>query len=149
MAAPAPQLLLSNQLCAALYRASRAATRTYAPQLAEFNLTYPQYLTLLVLWEADEAMSVGDIGVRLHLDSATLTPLLKRLEQAGYVQRFRDRNDERRVIVSLTPEGTALQRKAADIPGQVFPCFGLSLTDARELLREVTAVFEALEANEQ
>lgn len=147
MAPSPPQLALGNQLCAALYRASRAATRAYAPVLAELNLTYPQYLTMLVLWEADEPLSVGDIGTRLHLDSATLTPLLKRLEQAGYVQRTRDPLDERRVKVSLTRAGTALQRKAADVPGRVFSCFGLSLTEARDLLHEVSAVVESLETN--
>ncbi len=127
-----PQLQLDNQLCFALYRASRAVIRSYGPALDELGLTYLQYLTMMVLWEK-APLSVGEIGERLHLDSGTLTPLLKRLEEAGLVSRDRDPDDERRVAVSLTREGRALRRKAEDVPLRVGSCFGLSAAEAREL----------------
>jgi MarR family transcriptional regulator, organic hydroperoxide resistance regulator len=140
-----PQLELDNQLCFALYRASRAAVRAYGPLLVELGLTYPQYMTMLVLWGADGPLPVSRIGERLALDSGTLTPLLKRLEEQGLVERRRDPGDERRVLVSVTAEGTALRARAAGIPGAIFPRYGLTLADARELLREVTGLAEALE----
>ena len=96
-------LALDDQLCFKLYAASRAVIRSYKPLLEPLGLTYPQYLVMLVLWEHDAAMPVGAVGSDLQLDSGTLTPLLKRLEQAGLVQRTRDVADERRVLVSLTP----------------------------------------------
>jgi DNA-binding MarR family transcriptional regulator len=100
-----PEQELDLQLCFALYSASRAVTRTYAPLLAEAGLTYPQYVTLLALWEDPaRSRSVGELGERLHLDSGTLTPLLKRLAGLGYVTRARDASDERRVLVTLTDE---------------------------------------------
>ena len=106
-----PWLALDHQLCFALYSASLAMTRLYKPVLEPLGLTYPQYLAMLVLWEGD-GIPVGQLGERLHLDTGTLTPLLKRLESAGWVQRLRDANDERRVLLQLTPEGRALQRRA-------------------------------------
>ena len=139
------QLELDNQLCFALYRASRAVVRAYGPLLAELGLTYPQYMTMLVLWQADEPLPVSRIGERLALDSGTLTPLLKRLEDQGLVERRRDPDDERRVLVSVTAEGAALRAAAADVPAAVFPRYGLTLADARELLRDVTGLAEALE----
>jgi DNA-binding MarR family transcriptional regulator len=127
-----PQLQLDNQLCFALYRASRAVIRSYGPALEELGLTYPQYVTMLVLWERSP-LSVGEVGERLHLDSGTLTPLLKRLEEAGLVSRSRDPQDERRVVVALTPAGRALRRRAEDVPRRVASCFGLGAAQAREL----------------
>lgn len=106
---------LDEQLCFALYRASRAVVRAYADLLAPLGLTYPQYLTMLVLWETD-GVPVKRLGERLVLDSATLTPLLKRLEQQGLVSRRRDVDDERVVRIHLTPAGRALQEKARDVP---------------------------------
>ena len=111
-------LKLDTQLCFALYSASLAMTRLYRDLLAELDLTYPQYLVMLVLWEQD-GVRVSDIGDRLHLDSATLTPLLKRLEQAGLVSRTRSTDDERSVIVALTDEGRALKGRARSVPGKV------------------------------
>jgi DNA-binding MarR family transcriptional regulator len=111
-------LRLDSQLCFALYSASLAMTRLYRDLLAELDLTYPQYLVLLVLWEGD-GVRVSDIGDRLHLDSATLTPLLKRLEQGGLVSRTRSVDDERSVIIALTGEGRALRSRAAGVPGKV------------------------------
>lgn len=106
---------LDEQLCFALYSASRAVTAAYRPLLDELGITYPQYLVLLVLWE-DQDCSVGHLGHRLHLDSGTLSPLLKRLESGGLVIRRRAADDERRVEVSLTPAGRTLEARAACIP---------------------------------
>ena len=117
-------LRLEDQLCFALYSASRAVSSAYRPLLDELNLTYPQYLVLLVLWE-DEACSIGQLGDRLHLDSGTLSPLIKRLEAAGLVRRQRSNADERRVDVTLTADGRALEDRAACIPERL-----LGSTDA-------------------
>ena len=110
-----PELLLDNRLCFAMYSTSLAMTKLYKPLLAELGLTYPQYLVLLVLWEADD-ISVSALGERLYLDSGTLTPLLKRMETAGWLKRTRASDDERRVHVTLTPAGLALRDRAAKIP---------------------------------
>ena len=109
-------LMLENQLCFALYSTSLAMTKLYKPLLAKLELTYPQYVVMLVLWEQDGLM-VSEIGERLFLDSGTLTPLLKRLEASGLVTRVRDAGDERRVHVKLTTQGRALKAKAKPIPG--------------------------------
>lgn len=112
-----PQLALDQQLCFALYDASRALVRAYGPLLEPLGLTYPQYVAMLALWEDPEPVTVGALGNRLGLDSGTLTPLLKRLEQSGLVQRRRDSDDERRVLVTLSSAGWALRDQALDIPG--------------------------------
>jgi MarR family transcriptional regulator, organic hydroperoxide resistance regulator len=111
-------LALDAQLCFALYSASLAMTKLYKPLLAPLGLTYPQYLVMLVLWESD-GQPVNAIGERLSLDSGTLTPLLKRLQGAGLVQRQRDVSDERRVLIQLTGEGRALKDQALAIPQEV------------------------------
>lgn len=116
MSVHAPQLGLDQLLCFALYDASRALIRAYRPLLEPLGLTYPQYVAMLALWEESEPVTVGALGDRLGLDSGTLTPLLKRLEQSGLVQRHRDPEDERRVLVTLTSAGWALRDEAADIP---------------------------------
>jgi DNA-binding MarR family transcriptional regulator len=144
MAQRIPQLELDNQLCFALYDASRAVIRAYGPLLADLGITYPQYLSLLVLWEADAPVSVGELGERLHLDSGTLTPLLKRLEHLGLVVRRRDPADERRVLVRLTPEGSQLRARAADIPGMLFPRYGIDIATAEELKERLVALTAAL-----
>ncbi len=110
--------LLDQQLCFALYSSSLAMTKLYKPLLAPLGLTYPQYLALLVLWERD-GLTVSELGERLFLDSGTLTPLLKRMEAAGWLQRERASDDERRVIVSLTTEGRALRQKSKRVPLQL------------------------------
>ena len=110
-----PQLRLDNQLCFLFHRISRELTAAYRPLLADLGLTYPQYLVMLVLWE-DDGLGVGEIGVRLSLDSGTLSPLLRRLESAGLVERRRAESDERRVSIHLTPTGRALEAQAADVP---------------------------------
>ena len=115
---PSPAALrLDNQVCFALYSASLAMTKLYKPLLEAIGLTYPQYLVMLVLWEQD-GITVSELGERLYLDSGTLTPLLKRLESGGNIQRLRDAADERRVRIRLTSQGRALRDKAEAIP----PC---------------------------
>jgi len=116
-AAPAVPLL-DNQLCFALYSTGLAMNKVYRKLLRKLDLTYPQYLVMLVLWERD-AVTVSDIGARLFLDSATLTPLLKRLETAGLLTRNRSAADERQVVVALTDAGRAMAREAAGIQEQV------------------------------
>lgn len=111
------QLKLDNQLCFLLYSASRSMTRRYRPLLDELELTYPQYLVMMVLWENQgKTCSIGDIGELLMLDTGTLTPLLKRLEQNGLLNRQRGKDDERRVDVLLTEKGAALRAKAEQVP---------------------------------
>ena len=120
------QLRLENQLCFALYSATNAMIRAYRPWLEQLDLTYPQYLALLVLWQED-GVSVKQLGEQLHLDSGTLTPLLKRLEAKGLVTRGRRENDERVRVLVLTEAGQALRQQAAQIP-EAMRC-QLSLTD--------------------
>jgi DNA-binding MarR family transcriptional regulator len=139
-----PQLDLDLQLCFPLYATARAVTRAYAPLLEPHGLTYPQYLTLLALWSGPQTMAVGEIGDRLRLDSGTLTPVLKRLESAGFVERRRDADDERRVLVSLTPAGDALQDELAQVPGQVATSLGLTLEEGIQLRVLLDRVLEHL-----
>ena len=115
---PSESLALDSQLCFKLYAASRAVIRGYKPMLDQLGLTYPQYLVMLVLWQKDD-VTVSEIGEQLFLDSATLTPLLKRLESAGLINRQRTRQDERQVAVTLTEAGRALRVKAEAIPEAV------------------------------
>ncbi len=132
-------LHLDDQLCFALYAASRAVTAAYQPLLAPLGLTYPQYLAMLVLWEAD-GVPVKRLGERLHLDSGTLTPLLKRLATQGLVRRTRDAADERVVRIALTAAGKQLRRRAACIPHKLACKAGRPLTDLarlRDQLREL------------
>lgn len=111
-------LALDQQLCFALYSSSLAMTKLYKPLLEPLNLTYPQYLVMLVLWERD-GITVSEVGERLTLDSGTLTPLLKRLQTSGLLARQRDTEDERRVFVKLTAAGRALKGRAAKVPPQI------------------------------
>jgi DNA-binding MarR family transcriptional regulator len=146
-----PQLELDRQLCFALYTASRAIVRAYGPLLEGTGLTYPQYITLLVLWEDEERpRTVGELGERLHLDSGTLTPVLKRLASAGYVTRSRDEADERRVLVALTSEGLALRDRLATVPQSLFErCQGLDVTATSSLRDQLAELTTALESNVQ
>ncbi len=114
-----PSLLLDHQLCFALYSTTHAMNKLYRRLLEQLGLTYPQYLVMMVLWEKD-GLTVSEIGERLFLDSATLTPLLKRLESMGILGRERSAADERQVIVSLTESGRTLKRTAAQVPQEVF-----------------------------
>ena len=130
---------LDHQLCFALYSSSLVMTKLYKPVLSALGLTYPQYLVLLVLWETD-AVSVSDLGTRLFLDSGTLTPLLKRLETAGWLTRLRAVDDERRVVVSLTSAGRALRRKAQHVPNEVACASGCELEELADLTRRLQAL---------
>jgi MarR family transcriptional regulator, organic hydroperoxide resistance regulator len=144
MTAGYPQLEPDAQLCLPLYAASRAVTRRYGDLLAATGLTYPQYLAMLALWSA-APLSVGDIGTRLHLDTGTLTPLLKRLERAGLVLRRRDAADERRVLVEPTADGWALRDRVADVPGELGRSLRLSADDARQLRHLLDKVIGSLD----
>jgi DNA-binding MarR family transcriptional regulator len=115
---PAPSLALDQQLCFALYSTMLGVQKVYRVLLKSLGLTYPQYLVMLVLWERSD-LTVSEIGERLFLDSPTLTPLLKRMEAAGFVARNRSGTDERQVIVSLTAAGKRLRERAVAIPGCV------------------------------
>lgn len=138
-------LKLSNQLCFAIYSAGHAFNRLYKPLLDPLGLTYPQYLVMLTLWEEDD-QTVGGIGEKLLLDSSTLTPLLKRLEAAGFVGRARDPADERQVRIRLTPQGRALRDKAADLPASVVCASGRTAAALQDLKREIVALRDALNA---
>jgi len=138
-------LLLDNQLCFLVYRLHRGVTDRYRPVLAELGLTYPQYLVMLVLWES-APMTVGQIGSRLHLDSGTLSPLLKRLEAAGLIERARDRADERSVVVSPTDEGRALREQAQTVPVEIGPCLADSPGDYRVVRDQLTAMLARVDA---
>ena len=132
---------LANQLCFPLYAAARNVTGLYTPLLKPLGLTYTQYIALLVLWERD-GISVTEIGEKLMLDNGTLSPLLKKLEQAGYVSRQRSRGDERVVVITLTDAGKALQEKAKDVPLQAAGCIDLSPDKAQMLY---TLLYELLD----
>jgi len=125
-------LLLDRQLCFALYSASRALTRAYGPLLEPLGITYPQYVVFLALWERD-GRPVHELGTCLGLDSGTLTPLLKRLEERGLVERRRDREDERVVKIYLTADGKALRAKAKRIPQAIAEKTGYDVTDPKQL----------------
>ena len=136
-------LALDKQLCFALYSASLAMTKVYKPLLAPLGLTYPQYLVMLALWEHD-GQSVSALGDKLALDSGTLTPLLKRLEAQGRLGRERDAQDERRVIVRLTPAGRQLKAEARRIPPEIGRASGCELSQIIDLTRQLTAMRDAL-----
>jgi DNA-binding MarR family transcriptional regulator len=137
---PALPFTLDEQLCFALYSTSLAMTKAYKPLLENLGLTYPQYLAMLVLWETDD-VAVKDMAARLNLDPATVTPLLKRLEAQGLVERVRGTDDERLVYIRLTGAGKALKRQAREVPGEILcatqqsPEFLLRLRDDLTRLR--------------
>ncbi|ATZ95984.1 MarR family winged helix-turn-helix transcriptional regulator [Dickeya fangzhongdai] len=135
-------LRLDGQLCFALYSANLAMNKLYRRLLTELNLTYPQYLVMLVLWERD-GITVSELGERLFLDSATLTPLLKRLQTAGLVTRRRGTEDERQVLIELTDDGRELQNKAKAVPEGVFCAAECNI----EQLRAIKTDLETLRAS--
>jgi DNA-binding MarR family transcriptional regulator len=136
-------LLLGNQLCFAVYSTAHAFNRFYKPMLDRLGLTYPQYLVMLVLWEQD-GLPVKEIGERLFLDSGTLTPLLKRLEAAGFVKRTRSTEDERQVIVALTSQGGALKEKARSLPLSILAASECSVAELAALKKEVESLRDKL-----
>lgn len=144
---PGPGLGLDEQLCFSLYAASRAVRARYRPLLDDLGLTYPQYLVMLVLWESGP-ISVRGLGRRLHLDSGTLSPVLKRLEAAGLVVRHRGVPDDRSVEVTLTSAGRALRSRAERIPPQVADATGLGRSDFLRLVAELEALSARLASSE-
>lgn len=137
-------LQLDHQLCFALYSTSLAMTKIYKPILSELGLTYPQYLVMLVLWEHGE-LTISELGGRLTLDSGTLTPLLKRLESAGFVHRARDAEDERRVLVSLTDAGRSLRSAAEGIPEKLLCAMQCSVDEIQALTARLHGLRSTLE----
>ncbi|HTH95962.1 MAG TPA: MarR family transcriptional regulator [Stellaceae bacterium] len=138
-------LLLDEQLCFALYSTFHAVSKTYQPHLRRLGLTYPQYLAMLVLWENAD-LTVGELGVRLHLDSGTLTPLLKRLEAAGLVQRQRSVQDERQVRITLTETGIALREQAKSVPKAMACAMDTVPADILNLREELIRLRDKLNA---
>ena len=136
---------LDEQLCFPLYAAARLVVQAYTPLLRKLHLTYPQYLVLMVLWEADGA-SVQQIGERLYLDSGTLTPLLKRLEANGLVARIRDVGDERRVHINLTPSGRRLKARAASVPACLLAASQCSLDELVSLTQQMQQLRDRIKA---
>ncbi|OXM83568.1 MarR family winged helix-turn-helix transcriptional regulator [Paenibacillus rigui] len=137
-------LKLDNQLCFAVYALSREITKIYRPHLEELGLTYTQYVTLLALWEEDD-ITVKELGARLYLDSGTLTPLLKRLEQMGLIRRVRDVKDERNVLIQLTEQGKALKERAYEIPEKVFCHLGLDPQEISQWRKQLTQLTHTIQ----
>ncbi len=134
-------LKLSNQLCFPLYATSKEIVKRYKPYLDEIGLTYTQYITMMVLWEHKE-LNVKELGNYLYLDSGTLTPLLKKLEEKGYIKRVRDAHDERNVIISLTKEGSKLKDKALKIPEAMADCVNLNEEESKVLYKLLYKLLE-------
>ncbi|MBQ3899615.1 MAG: MarR family transcriptional regulator [Lachnospiraceae bacterium] len=137
-------LKLENQICFPLYAASREIIKRYHPFLTELDLTYTQYITLMVLWE-DKEISVKDLGKKLYLDSGTLTPVLKNLECRGLITRNRCQSDERVLIAKITDEGMALREKAVIVPYQMSGCSKLDEQDAKDLYRLLYKLLGSME----
>jgi DNA-binding MarR family transcriptional regulator len=139
---------LDGMLCFAIHSTAHAIQRANKPFMDQLGLTYPQYLVMVVLWAGDD-LTVGSIGDRLFLESSTLTPLLKRLEAAGYVTRVRDAADERQVRIRLTEAGRALQEKAKQTPGWVRLAFSDGVEEARDLTRRMTELRDRVSAPQE
>lgn len=138
------QLKLENQLCFPLYACAKEVVRKYKPYLDEIGLTYTQYIAMLVMWEYG-SMNVKSLGQRLYLDSGTLTPLLKKLENAGLITRSRSHADERNLIVALTPRGQTLEDRAKDIPHKMSACINLAPDEAAALYGLLHKVLNSFE----
>ena len=157
-AAPTPSLVLEDQLCFALHRATRAVTRGYGPLLSRLGLTYPQYLVMLTLWQVESdasaetdaptpdagALGVGALRDRLGMDNGTITPLVRRLAGMGLVTRERDVHDERRVLVRLTDEGRALRASARTVPVNALTRIPLDATERQVLMDLLNRITEAV-----
>lgn len=137
-------LLLNNQMCFALYATSRAITKKYAELLADLGLTYPQYLTLLALWEHD-GKGVHELAQKLEIEGATMTPLLQRMEKLGFVTRKRGTEDERRVNVFLTEKGKALRAKALSVPSALGCAMGVDDAQAQAVIFELSKIRASLQ----
>jgi MarR family transcriptional regulator, organic hydroperoxide resistance regulator len=143
---PPPSAVLEDQLCFALYAASRAMTARYRPLLDAIGLTYPQYLVMMLLWEEDN-QTVGQLGARLSLDSGTLSPLLKRLTTAGLVTRHRRVEDERSVAIALTDAGRALREKADAISEEIICALDLDRADFADLKAKLNLITDRVTTN--
>ena len=143
MEQPFDPLRLEAQLCFPLYAASREVIKQYYPVLEQLDLTYTQYVTMMVVWE-EKRLTAGALGKRLFLDSGTLTPVLKALEKKGYLTRTRSKEDERVLLVELTEAGEALKAKAAEVPHKVGACIPLDPDDAKELYRLLYTLLDRL-----
>ena len=141
---PAPSVVLDDQLCFALYAASRAVTARYRPMLDELGLTYPQYLVMMLLWEEDN-QTVGQLGTKLALDSGTLSPLLKRLTAAGLVTRHRRVEDERSVSIALTDAGRGLKDRAFAISESMIGAIGFDTEDFSDLMGRLRLLTERVQ----
>ncbi|WML37493.1 MarR family transcriptional regulator [Clostridium sp. OS1-26] len=137
-------LKLDNQLCFALYACAKEVTKIYKPFLDKFGITYTQYITLLALWEEDN-ITVKELGKKLHLDSGTLTPLLKKLEHMEILKRIRDTEDERNVYVKLSEKGMKMKDKALEIPGKVFCSTGMSMEEVLDLREKLKLLLNNLQ----
>ena len=138
-------LMLGDQLCFAVYSTAHAFNRFYKPLLDKLGLTYPQYLVMMVLWEQD-GVPVKDIGEKLFLDSGTLTPLLKRMEAADLIKRARSTQDERQVLIALTPHGHALRERARAVPQAMLASSACSVGELFEMKNELVALRDKLNA---
>jgi len=138
-----PMLKLDNQLCFSVYALSRLITKAYQPLLDALGVTYPQYLVLLLLWE-HQALTVKELGEKLLLDSGTLTPLLKRMEQRGWLGRSRAIHDERSVIATLLPAGRALEQQAQEIPTKLGMCFDMTPEQITSLRQQLVPLLTKL-----
>ena len=136
-------LKLGNQLCFPLYAVAKEIVKKYKPYLDELDLTYTQYIAMLVLWE-NKSMGVKELGRHLYLDSGTLTPLLKKLENKGYITRERSKEDERNLIISITKEGEALKDKAVTVPAKVGKCICMDAEDAIKLRDQLYGILEEI-----
>lgn len=139
-------LALDSFVCFAMYSATHALNRLYKPMLDELGLTYPQYLVMVTLWAKDDE-TVGGIAEKLYLESSTLTPLLKRLEAGGFIKRERSKQDERQVIIRLTPDGAALREKAERIPACIVSASGTTADNIQRLKTEISALRDAFNRN--
>lgn len=139
-------MILADQLCFKLYVLSRQMTTLYRPLLNDMDITYPQYLVMIVLWE-EKLLSVKELGNRLYLDSGTLTPLLKRLEQKGVLTRQRDPEDERSVLIGLTEMGITMQEKATAIPAELNKCLNLNLEEYHQIKSVLDNMLQQMESS--
>ena len=137
-------LKIENQLCFPLYACSKEIIRRYKPFLDEIDLTYTQYITMMILWE-EKSTTVKDLGTRLYLDSGTLTPVLKKLESKGYIVRKRSDSDERSLVVSITEKGELLQEQAVCIPEKMSGCVDLDKDEVRQLYTLLYKILEKMQ----
>jgi MarR family transcriptional regulator, organic hydroperoxide resistance regulator len=142
------KLCLENQICFKLYALSRQLTNQYRPLLESLDITYPQYLVMMVLWK-EKSLTVKELGKRLYLDSGTLTPLLKRLEQKRFISRERDETDERSVIITLLKAGNELQKKAKNVPDFLGKCLSLKEKEYMQLKEQLDTLLNQLTTSEE